>query len=113
MQETRKFQLFRVETIASFLHSMVLLSKLLFNQSWAVSNANSPFCFIFLKFRWLVIRLSLIVVCGTWACRVGALRRGFYKGSYPLFTRVSEKTTENPERLGRQARPGIEPVSMV
>ena len=31
------------------------------------------------------------------------------KGSYPVFTRVSEKTTENSERLGRQARPGLEP----
>ena len=32
----------------------------------------------------------------------------FSKGSYPIFTRVSKKTTENSERLGRQARPGIE-----
>ena len=31
------------------------------------------------------------------------------KGSYPVFTQVSEKTTENSERLGRQARPGFEP----
>ena len=34
---------------------------------------------------------------------------GFPKGSYPTFTRISKKTTENSERLGRQARPGIEP----
>ena len=33
------------------------------------------------------------------------------KGSYLVFTQVSEKTTENAERLGRQARPGIEPES--
>ena len=31
------------------------------------------------------------------------------KGSQPVFTRVSEKTTENSERLGQQVRPGIEP----
>ena len=34
---------------------------------------------------------------------------GFSKGSYPAFTQLSEKTMENSERLGRQARPGIEP----
>ena len=38
---------------------------------------------------------------------VGALS----KGSYPVFTRVSEKTTKNSERIGRQARPGFEPVT--
>ena len=32
-----------------------------------------------------------------------------FKGSYPVFTRVSENTTENSERPGRQARPGFEP----
>ena len=36
-----------------------------------------------------------------------ALRGGLSKGSEPVFTRVAEKTTENSERLGRQARPGI------
>ena len=34
---------------------------------------------------------------------------GLFKGSYPVFTRVLEKTTENYERLDRQARPGFEP----
>ena len=34
---------------------------------------------------------------------------GLSKGSYTVFTRVSEKTMENSERLGRQARPGFEP----
>ena len=34
---------------------------------------------------------------------------GLSKGSYPVFTRVSEKIKENSERLGRQARPGFEP----
>ena len=34
---------------------------------------------------------------------------GLSKGSYPVFTRVSEKTTENSERLGRQARLQIKP----
>ena len=34
---------------------------------------------------------------------------GLSKGSLPVFTQVSEKTTENSERLGRQARPEIEP----
>ena len=33
----------------------------------------------------------------------------FSKVSQPVFTRVSEKTMENSERLGRQARLGIEP----
>ena len=31
----------------------------------------------------------------------------------PVFTRVSEKTTDNSERLGRQARPGFEPGTPV
>ena len=34
---------------------------------------------------------------------------GLSKESYPVFTRVSEKITENSERLDGQARPGIEP----
>ena len=34
---------------------------------------------------------------------------GLSKRSQPVFKRISEKTTENSERLGRQARPGIEP----
>ena len=34
---------------------------------------------------------------------------GLSKGSQPVLTRVSEKTTENSERLGRQARKRIEP----
>ena len=33
---------------------------------------------------------------------------GLSKRSLPVFTLVSEKTTENFERLGRQARPGFE-----
>ena len=33
---------------------------------------------------------------------------GLSKESYSVFTQVSEKTTENSERLGRQARPGFE-----
>ena len=36
-----------------------------------------------------------------------ALRGGISKESYAVFTLVSEKTTVNSERLGRQARPGI------
>ena len=40
-----------------------------------------------------------------------ALRGGgcLAKRVYPMFTRVSEKTTENSEWLGRQERLGIEP----
>ena len=34
---------------------------------------------------------------------------GLSKGSYPVFSRVSLKATENSERQGRQARPGFEP----
>ena len=34
---------------------------------------------------------------------------GLSKGSYPVFTRVSENTTENSERPGRQALPRFEP----
>ena len=47
--------------------------------------------------------------CRTSHCRGSAFRGGLSKGSYPVFTRVLEKTTENTERLGRQARPGFEP----
>ena len=35
---------------------------------------------------------------------------GLSKGSQSVFTRVLDKTTENSERFGRQARPEIEPV---
>ena len=34
---------------------------------------------------------------------------GLSMGSQTVFTRVSEKTTENSEKLGQQARPGFEP----
>ena len=34
---------------------------------------------------------------------------GLSKGSYSVFTRVLEKTTETSEGLDRQVRPGIEP----
>ena len=40
---------------------------------------------------------------------MSALRGGLSKQPQPLFTLVSEKTTENSERLVRQARLGIEP----
>ena len=47
--------------------------------------------------------------CGTWVYRRRAVHGGLSKGSQPLFTRVSEKTTENSKGLGRQGRPGFEP----
>ena len=53
--------------------------------------------------------LSPLSACGTWDYRWIALRGGVSKGSYPVFTRVLEKTTENSEQLVRQARPGLEP----
>ena len=34
---------------------------------------------------------------------------GLSEGSLPVFTRVSEKTTENSGRLSRKAGPGFEP----
>ena len=37
------------------------------------------------------------------------IHRGLSKGSYPVFTQVLVKTTENSEHPGRHARPGIEP----
>ena len=33
---------------------------------------------------------------------------GLSNGPYHVFTRVPDKTTENSERQGRQARPGFE-----
>ena len=57
----------------------------------------------------LVVVLRPIVSLGTQAYRWSALHGGLSKGSQPVFTRVSEKTIENSERLGRQARPGVEP----
>ena len=33
---------------------------------------------------------------------------GLYKGSEPVFTGILKKTTENFERVGRQAQPRIE-----
>ena len=41
--------------------------------------------------------------------RYNSLRWSLSKGSQPVFTQVLEKTTENSEQLGRQARPGFEP----
>ena len=40
---------------------------------------------------------------------VSSLRGGLSKGYYNLFMRVLEKTKENYDRIGRQAKPGIEP----
>ena len=40
---------------------------------------------------------------------IDALRGGLSKGTYAVFTRLLEITTQNSERLGQQARPGIEP----
>ena len=45
---------------------------------------------------------------GTWAWRVRSLHRSLSKEFKLVFTQVSEKTTKNSERLGRQARPRIE-----
>ena len=42
-------------------------------------------------------------------CRGSVLHGGLSKRSYPVFTLISEKTTESSERLGRQVRPEIEP----
>ena len=55
----------------------------------------------------LVVGLMSIVYL--WDLKGRAVRRSLCKGSQPVFTRVSEKTMENSERLGQQARPGIEP----
>ena len=52
--------------------------------------------------------------CGTWACRGVSSSVGggnLSKGSQSIFTRVSEKTTENSECLDGQAQTGIEPVT--
>ena len=54
---------------------------------------------------WLQV-LSSIVLLGTQIYGRSLLREGLSKGSQPLF---SEKTTENSERIDRQARPGFEP----
>ena len=51
--------------------------------------------------------LRSIVSRGTQACGWSALREIFQRDPSPQ--RVSEKTTENSERLGRQACSGIEP----
>ena len=40
--------------------------------------------------------------------KVSDLRVGLSKGSQSVFKRVSEKSTENSKRLGRQARPRLE-----
>ena len=55
------------------------------------------------KKHWLVVGLSPTVTRGT-----GGMSsvRVFLRDPNP---RVLEKTTENSEQLGRQARPGIEP----
>ena len=58
---------------------------------------------------WLVGFKSNFAACGTWDYRGYVLLGGLSKGSYLVFTRVSEKTTENSERLCRQTRPDIAP----
>ena len=57
----------------------------------------------------LVVVLRPIISLGIQGYGWDALRGSLSKGSQPVFTRVSEKTTENSERLGRQARPGFVP----
>ena len=46
---------------------------------------------------------------GPGPAKENVLRGDLSEGSQPVFMRVSEKTRENSEQLGRQARPGIEP----
>ena len=60
-----------------------------------------------------VIRLNPLSACGNWAYREGKefLPCCLFKGSYPVFKLILEKTTENFERLGRQERPGIQPAN--
>ena len=58
---------------------------------------------------WLYVEGQLSA-CGTWAYRERTLcGGGLFKASWPVFKRVSEKTTKNSKRLGRQARLGFEP----
>ena len=57
----------------------------------------------------LSVGLRLIVRMWDQDLLGGAIREGLSKGSLSIFTRVSEKTTENSKWLGRQARPGIQP----
>ena len=47
--------------------------------------------------------------CGTCACSESVHCGSLPKGFYPVSARVSEKTTKNTERLGRQARLRIKP----
>ena len=54
---------------------------------------------------------SQLSAYGTWAYGRSTLRGDLSKGQYSVFMQVSEKTTENSERLGRQARQGFEPGS--
>ena len=58
---------------------------------------------------WLVVHSSPNATRGTSDYRWNALHGGLSKGSQPVFTRFSEKTTENFKRLGQQARPGNDP----
>ena len=57
----------------------------------------------------LVVSLSPIIRLWDLGLQVECPPWGSCKGSQPVFPRVSEKTTDNSERLGRQARPGFEP----
>ena len=57
----------------------------------------------------VVLVLRSIISRRIQAFRWYALRGGLSKGSQPVLTRVLDKTTENSERLDRQARPGFEP----
>ena len=61
-----------------------------------------------IKIGWLV-GCKFNSSCHTRKNRWNALHGGISKGSYPVFKRVSEKTTGNSKRLGREARPEIEP----
>ena len=56
----------------------------------------------------VVVVLSPILRLWDWDYRWNVHRGGLSKGSEHVFTRVSEITSENSERLGRQARSGNE-----
>ena len=65
---------------------------------WMPSDSLVTLCLSRLSINWHLLELGCrfqgqLSACGTWAYRGNVLHGCFFKGSYPVFRRVSEKAT--------------------
>ena len=113
LMQSRKLSFISLELCLIIHHSSISAAKC--NEKFKVVQKLIPVnqsynneMYFFSKSGWLQVEGQLSVY-GTQAYMGSVRLGGLYKGSQPVFKRVSEKITENFKRLGRQARSGIEP----